>query len=84
MPDGIDLSQIPSRHQEMAFFERHRRQWSREHPREWVAIVGDQIVARGPDLDAVMETARAAGHEHPFIGRLEDPALFDAAFIGPL
>ncbi len=80
MTEEIDLSHIPSRHDEMEFFLAHREAWSREHPCEWVAIVGDQIVGIGPDLDAVLRQAREAGHDYPFIGGLMDPVLIDAAF----
>ena len=77
-----DLTHLPPRESEMRYFLKHRREWSVEHPRDWVAVVGEEIVALGSDLAIVMAAARGAGHPHPFVGRLEDPALFDAAFVG--
>lgn len=66
----------------MEYFLALRERWSREHPRAWVAVVGRDIVAIGADLTIAMKQARLAGHDHPFVGRLTDHALSEAAFIG--
>ena len=37
------------------------------HPGEWVALQGDELLAVGQDLQVVLETARQKGIEVPFI-----------------
>ena len=41
---------------------------------QWVALDGDELVAHGDDLAVVIEQARRAGHPHPFLTRVFDPA----------
>jgi hypothetical protein len=34
---------------------------------EWLAVEGEQVVAHGPDLAAVLVAARQAGHPQPLV-----------------
>ena len=56
-----DLTHLPPRESEMRYFLKHRREWSVEYPRDWVAVVGEEIVALGSDLAIVMAAADLLG-----------------------
>ena len=54
--------------------------WLQQHEAEyrgaWVALEGSELIASGPTLKEVMETARKLGHPHPLVHRIpNEPEL---------
>lgn len=49
--------------------------WIKDHAGEyadlWVAVEGDQLIAKGPEAKAVFAAARARGITRPFVVRIE-------------
>jgi hypothetical protein len=56
----------PARQREMEWISQNPQAIAR-YAGEWVALVGEQIVAHGADLGHVMEEAYQAGHPEPLV-----------------
>jgi hypothetical protein len=52
---------------EMQWFHEHRAHIDAAFAGEWIAMSGQEVVAHGGDLTAVMGAARRGGHQHPFV-----------------
>ncbi len=74
---GVDVDTIlanetgqdydPARKREYAWLRQHRY----EHAGQYVALVGDKLVAFGTDFRIVYQDARTAGFSRPFMVRIE-------------
>jgi hypothetical protein len=62
--------------QEQEWLARHQR----EYPGAWVALEGSVLLAVGPSLKEVRETAKRMGHERPLLHHI--PEEFDVPFGG--
>lgn len=52
---------------EMAWLHAHQDYLQHNYPGNWIAVDGQQVVAHGADLPAVLQLAADAGHPHPFV-----------------
>ncbi|MFI5387163.1 MAG: DUF5678 domain-containing protein [Fimbriimonadales bacterium] len=52
---------------EMVWIQEHRPELARQYPGEWIAIVGQQLVAHAADLASLLNLARQSGHPDPFV-----------------
>ncbi|MFN0109883.1 MAG: DUF5678 domain-containing protein [Blastocatellia bacterium] len=64
-----DIEAEPEFNQELGWLREHRH----EYGGQYVALVGDNIVANGLEPRAVLHSARNAGYPSPLVVRLEAP-----------
>ena len=58
---------------------REHGEWAEEYAGEWVAFVGDKVIAHSASLQEVMESAHAQGIKEPFLVPMpeEEESLYD-------
>jgi len=52
---------------ELAWLQDHAAELTKQHPGEWLAVDGPQLVAHASHLTALLHQATEAGHPNPFI-----------------
>lgn len=79
----VTFEQPATTGRELAWFLRERSRLSKtELSGQWIAVVGDSVVASGPTLAEVLQEARRKGHRDPFVAAIPRAEFEEASLVG--